>query len=327
MSTESSLEIIDKQLVKNGIIFSIIGVTGNSLVFYILTRPKFLKESIFRLFIISEIAATVLLISSMVYGVLTFLKLDVPPTFCKIFLFLTYIFYGFYPWVSVLNSLDRLLTLKYPKNFKFLKTFKTQVLTAISIFCMFMIFNIPRIVYGARTNRTLCAINDDQAGFYVNLINLVISDIIPFFIMICSTFLIFHYLITQKKKLQENVSNFRREKQFIKSVLAMDLWFLICYSPFCIMQLLRFTVQFDNSARFNLLNDITVILATIEVSCNFFVYLLCNRLFRCYFLSIIGCGRYANDKSRNTTNARGSINIMKPVSSNLSVQNIDLSQL
>ena len=326
MSSENNLEIIDKQLVKiSGIVLAIIGVTGNSLVFYILTRPKFLKESIFRFFIISEIAASLLLIMACVYGIPTLFKLDVPPIFCKIFLFFMYILYDFYPWVSVMNSIDRFLNLKYTTNFKLFKKFKIQALIAISIFFMLMIFNIPRIVYGTKSNVSLCAINNNLAGFYMNLFNLIISDIIPFFIMICSTFLIFHYLITQKKKLQENVANFRREKQFIQSVLAMDLWFLICYSPFCFLQLYRFSVQFDDSASLNqLLNDITIVLATIEVSCNFFVYFLCNKLFRSYFLSMIGCSR--NTKSKDSSNGKGSTNIVKPAA-NLSLQNMNLFQL
>jgi hypothetical protein len=57
------LRTIDRILVQLGtVIFSLIGIVGNSLIFYILTKKKFLKESIFRYFIVSEIISCIALI-------------------------------------------------------------------------------------------------------------------------------------------------------------------------------------------------------------------------------------------------------------------------
>ena len=39
--------------------------------------------------------------------------------------------------------------------------------------------------------------------------------------MVTSTVLTTHYLVSQKKRLTQNVINYRREKEFLKSVLTM----------------------------------------------------------------------------------------------------------
>ena len=66
----------------------------------------------------------------------------------------------------------------------------------------------------------------------MSIVNVFVSIIVPFFIMILSTFLILQYLINKKRKLQQNIVNYNREKDFIKSVLTMDLFFLLFYFGF-----------------------------------------------------------------------------------------------
>ena len=318
--------LTDKYIVQVfGIGLTIIGLIGNSIVLYIFTRPKFLKESIYRYFIISEVFATVSILLFWIHVIPAGLKWNVPISYCKIFLFILYTIYDFYPWISVQNSIDRYLTLKYPSKFRIIKKFTFQILSLSTTFALVMITNIPRVLYGGTGNLTLCLINNADVGFYMNLYNLAVSNLIPFILMICSTFLIFHYMITQKRKLQKNMVNFQREKNFIKNVLIMNLWFLCCYSPFCIVQFLRFSIDFPRNDSTSFLINLTIILSFVDITCNFFVYLCCNKLFRSYFFLIIGC-RNVFQKSKNT-NGRGSTNIIKTVKSDLSVQNINLSQL
>ena len=155
-----------------------------------------------------------------------------------------------------------------------------------------MLINVPNFIFDELSNVTLCSINDVEIGFYVYLANLIISTIIPFFIMFLSTCIILHCLITQRRRLQRNNTNYRREKDFAKSVLSMDLWFLICYTPYCIFCFLRYTQVYNdvnNDDLWRLAFNSTAILAIVETSCNFFIYYFCNALFKEYFLSMICC--------------------------------------
>ena len=273
------------------IVLSIIGIIGNSLVFYILTRPAFIKVPMFRYFIVSNVIGISSLFILWMHEIPIWFNLSVPDVFCKIFLYTMYTAYNFHPWVGVLNSIDRLLALKYQNEFTLIHKFKFQALVVISILVVLMTVNVPFIFYAEVANITQCTVTNIQAGFYINLASLIISILIPFSIMISTTFLIFHFMVTQKKKLNENAQNFEREKGFIKSVLTMDVWFLICYTPLSVMCFLQFTLNINNinPNLWQLLYQISYVMCIIEATFNFFVYFFCNKLFRSYFLSMLAC--------------------------------------
>ena len=66
----------------------------------------------------------------------------------------------------------------------------------------------------------------------MSIVNVFVAIILPFFIMMLSSFLTLQYFITKKRTLQQNLVNYNREKDFIKSVLTMDLFFLLFYFGF-----------------------------------------------------------------------------------------------
>jgi hypothetical protein len=126
------------------ILFTIVGILGNLVVFYILTRPKFLKETIFRYFIASEIVGSLNLIFSWLLILPILLKWDAPVAYCKISYYLLYFTYSTYPWISVVNSIDRYLSIKYLSKFQFRKETKYQILILL-IVSFFFFFSTHHI--------------------------------------------------------------------------------------------------------------------------------------------------------------------------------------
>jgi hypothetical protein len=268
---------------------SIFGLVGNSFVIYILTRPKFLKESMFRYFLVSNLTCVLNISLVIMYGISQFnLKLNKSLLFCQVYTYLVYFAYSFYAWVSVVNSIDRVISIKYPR-FKCFKKFKYQKLIISITAITLLLINIPRAIYVQTSNQVFCAIQDIQTGFIINIINLIVSNVLPFLIMLLSTILLLHYLVTQKSKLRQNIVNYKREKEFVKNVLVMDVWFIVLYSPYCIMGFLLFTLDFSkiDSEMWQTGFTIAILLGYFETTCNFFVYFFCNKLFRNYFLSIL----------------------------------------
>ena len=160
----------------------------------------------------------------------------------------------------------------------------------------------------SNTSSFLCIIDEKLVALYITGTNFVLSNIIPFCIMLSSTSLITHYLITQKSKLRQNVNNYKREKDFIKSTLTMvklsyieiliywifwlnfqDIWFIICFWPLTIMDLIQYLIdsKITSSVTWQILQNIFVMLSFVYTSCNFFVMLICNKIFRNQFKSII----------------------------------------
>jgi hypothetical protein len=268
---------------------TVFGIIGNSLVFYVLTRPKFIKESIFRYFLVSEIAASSTIVLLWMYYMPIILNLSISTDYCKIFTWLLYVAYNFYPWMNVLNSIDRLITLKYRYRFKYMKKFKYQILAIMAVLFAIIFTSLPTLINIKKSNETWCIVDDIQVGLYIYLSNMLISNLIPFFLLALSTCLIVHYLKTQKRRLQLNVKNYKREKDYIKTLFAMDICFFICYSPLCVMQFLMFVFEIDylKNDTLNFVFDLTIALAMVQNSCNFLVYFSSNKLFKRYFISMI----------------------------------------
>ena len=138
-----------------------------------------------------------------------------------------------------------------------------------------MIINIPHVLVDDTSNLIMCSISDIEKGFYIYLSNLIISSLLPSSIMIFCTCFTVHYLVTKKRRTNQTIPNYNREIQFVKSVLTMDLWFFICYTPFCIITFLHYTRVYEivnNEDLWKLLFDSCVILSSIETSFNFFIY-------------------------------------------------------
>jgi hypothetical protein len=112
--------------------------------------------------------------------------------------------------------------------------------------------------------------------------------------MLSSTISILHHFVTKKMRMRQDRINYNREREFVKSVLTMDLWFIVCYSPLCIMDLLQYIVSKDVMFNdyWNIFHDISVLLAMINTSLNFFVLLACNKLFKNEFSTIVCRGHF-----------------------------------
>jgi len=213
--------------------------------------------------------------------------------FCQIYTTAVYLVYDYYPWVSVLNSVDRLINLKYPTSFKCLKKFKYQVLMLTIIFIIMILIETPRfiLVRYSFDDAFPCQINNTEIGFYMNLNHFFISNFIPFCIMLVSSSSIIHYFRTKRSRLMQNLQNYKKEKDFIKNIIFMDVWIIMLYTPLSIMRFIiyLFGVNSIDPNIWRLIFDVAVLLTIMETSCNFFIYYFCNKRFKKYFLSMFQC--------------------------------------
>ena len=273
-------------------VLTIIAFFGNSISLYILTRPKFIKVAMFRYFIFIIIFASLSLVLIWLQFIPLLLNWNPPVEYCKIFIYFVYIGYNFYPWIHVLNSFDRLLFIKFLNRFKRFRTKKFQFIALIVIFTVFCLTNVSYILFETSSNQTVCTLIDRSLGFYISLGNLLISDLIPFCLIVLSTSINFQHMMMNKNLTTILAKRkYRREKWFLKSVLSMDVWFLLGYLPYSLLTFLTYANVFDEENQFwPFSHDLSILIVILETSCNFFVLLICNRLFRIYFKNmIIGC--------------------------------------
>jgi hypothetical protein len=268
------------------IIFTIIAIFGNTISIYIFTRKKFLKESIFRYFLVSEITCSIGLIFLWIFNIGNYPS-DLA---CKLFTWFLYSTYDYIPWISVLNSIDLLVTSKYPFNFKFIKKFKYQALMLSTVLIMIIVINIPRYLLDIKTENNSCKLPTKMIGFTIYSVDLIISTIIPFSIIFLCSSQIIKVLSSQNTALTLiNIRRQNKQKDLTRSVLGMYLWFFICYTPFSIINLLYFIFDFKliEYNVWRIFAHISIFLVCVRTCCNFFAYLRFNRIFRDYFLSIL----------------------------------------
>ena len=96
-----------------------------------------------------------------------------------------------------------------------------------------------------------------------------------------------YHLIRQKKRFERIKSSFSKERKLVKTLISIDSFFLICYLPFSINQLIH-----DISPN-DFLSDyfyyVTDILTYIYSASNIFIFLASNQKFRSYFISLFCC--------------------------------------
>ena len=118
--------VADHYIGLSSIPISIVGFVFNSLVFYILSRPKFLKETMFRYFIVNETLDSLVLL----IGLTTSIKYIFSVTkwtgdiSCKLIEYIAEIILMLYPLLITLISIDRFIAIKYKDSFEFRKTVK-----------------------------------------------------------------------------------------------------------------------------------------------------------------------------------------------------------
>ncbi len=137
----------------------------------------------------------------------------------------------------------------------------------------------------------LCINRNNLTALYVISTRLFAFSFTPFLMMVLSTILISNHLINHKRKLQQNLVNYKREVEFIKSTLSMDLYFIISGSPLGILDFLQYVLndKTKNSDVWSISRNIAIVLAYLDICCHFFVLILFNKLFRNKFKSIICC--------------------------------------
>jgi hypothetical protein len=128
-------------------LLTIIGTIGNIITFYILTRKKFIQEPIYRYFIINSIISLIAIMFIWIQALPVLFEWRVDDTYCKIFMYLSTIGHDLFPWVIAINSIDRLLSFKYPQKFLFRKKFQYQALIISSIILILMLVNITQIIF------------------------------------------------------------------------------------------------------------------------------------------------------------------------------------
>ena len=144
-------------------------------------------------------------------------------------------------------------------------------------------------------NQTVCTETNALIGLNIDLLNFLITAILPFFIMIFCSISIAYKFMKKKESINNDKTKLKKEIQLAKTMISMDIFFLVCNLPFCIQQLIIDCFELDNKLlEYGILVfDVTNSIIYIHNSCSFFVYLAFNKMFRNHFLKMIRTSKNA----------------------------------
>ena len=200
---------------------------------------------------------------------------------CKVVSYLTYAIIPISPWIMNYISFSHLSSLKYPNKFKFRNAQKSKWLTIGMIIILSFGIYLPVVfVYELFENKETCFFINTNAELIVSYVNLLISTILPFIIMITSSILIISFIMESRNRLNQIVRNrMKKDVHFAITSIIINFVFLACYLPITIYDLFP---HFELGFVYYNLNNLMYINCAIQI----FLQLSVNVFFRKEFLKI-----------------------------------------
>jgi hypothetical protein len=200
-------------------------------------------------------------------------------------------------WIQVIITFDRFRLIFLNKKFNFMEKIRNIRLMMFGVFFLLLLINSGHLAYYlsinnqndmlSETNQT--SVSCTATPILLNItdvMNVILRSYLPFLIMLACNILLTRELIRSKKKMLKSDS-FRREYNFTFTVIGMNIFFFILYTPWSVYYILN---RIYNSStpnlsqviieRINLLRSISFSFAYLNNASVFVVNAIFNKLFR-----------------------------------------------
>lgn len=212
---------------------------------------------------------------------------------CVLLVLMVFVPPGISAWLEATISIDRLLYLIKPMRcFLLLKRRSIQTIILIVIIIQNIIIYLPLVSnykignessIDALTNSRLCKMRSESVQAAITWIDLLNFSILPFLIMLGSSFFSIRSLYNSRKSLFVNhsMSQSRRrdskDRHFAVSSLLLNLIFIVFNLPITVINIVQIYIRNDITA---LVFSIALHMFFIKFALPFFVYLLVNSNFK-----------------------------------------------
>ena len=278
------------------------GLISNIISFIIYKRKVFSKQSIgtyLSWLSVSNLIAILTILQNL------FVKFEWTKTliYCKFYVYLHYINIQYCSWILVINSFDHLLsvTMAFKYKIKLLQEKCYQITILLFVLLILFLINIPLLLNSFYDAATFECDLYEKYNYLIAILDMLVCTLIPFVLMTISTTIIIIRLFQWKNdthsiRTQNESRRNVRKTQFARTVIGINLLFLICNLPISIILII---INYKNLNDSNLKPSIDeqLLAAKLELSYKVFhmlmyshnaspliIYLICNKLFRKEFL-------------------------------------------
>ena len=281
-----------------------VGIIGNVISFVVLTRAKQQgTTNIYLRFLL--ISDTLLLLTAALtqwlIGLVNFNIRSVSSAMCKFHTSITYFAFHFQAWVLVNLTIERYSAIVHPMKFRMRFT-TSKALFGLGVIVVILAL-IDMQVYWTQDlieiqGQMICTGVERSRNFLDYgwpIIDVLLTSIGPFIIMLVLTILIYRALHAARKlhEVQLQVNSPIKFAAMTKLLFALCIIFLLTTQPLCIYQKIMpnpLDVQDKHElARIYLIQTITHIIYFINGTFNFALYCVSSKKFRQDFLAVLGC--------------------------------------
>lgn len=298
------------------IIFAIItGLIGNILQFRIYSKKSLKKYSFtfyFRITSIVDLFITLHLIKLYLDVQFNYRLYEQSNFLCK---FVTYSIYAagaISAWTLVAMSLDRLVTIVFPRKFLFLFKKNYQVIILVLIFALngayysflFVDLNILNANLTIYENKSTilryCNLNEHMKMHWLDLAN---AAVVPFTLMIMINIIILRYIFKSRKKINicPNARLSRRDRKFSITSISLNLIFLLLNAPTNIYSIVHEYQKIDVHLH-KLLDTTFLLMFYSNYALNFYLQILVNSILRNEIVKMLSPNR--TSQSTGNSNLR-----------------------
>ena len=288
-----SIEVVHLAFISTvTVVFIAIGVFGNLISIAIFKSKEFKKlPEMFYL-----IACCIMNIITILYLPIMFLSpiWIMTSITCKLYPGAFNVIIKVQAWIIALGSFDRMITTLKPHSFKWKDNLKFRIIAIVTILVIIGIESFPVVYYldplKTPNNITSCtypaALNLPWIIYYYKYEYLLFRVILPFLVMIISSVIITWKMCRMKNQLRSNRPNNQKEKNLFKSLLALDLFFILFRVP-----MLVYVIISNNSQTFfnSLIYAAVLAIGLISNVFFFLIMIIINKLYRKIFREILSC--------------------------------------
>jgi hypothetical protein len=226
------------------------------------------------------------------------------PFICKFFFYLLFSIGPVSPWLLVMVSLDRMLKVKRPTGFAFLKKRSFQLIYCAAVIVLNFAYYVPQAIFKnitifneteADTNMSVITeycYNSDENEI-VGWMDLLNSTVLPFTFMILFSSLTIIFLVKSRRralKQKERVLS-PRDIKFSVTSIAFNVAFLVLNIPIVVLNIIW---RYMDDAEFEFYNTVFSLFFYINFGMLFYINFFFNSIFRDEVFAILGKKKLKN---------------------------------
>lgn len=215
---------------------------------------------------------------------------------CSFFYYTSRVTTSLSSWLNVMVAFDRMVFILFPFKYSFMRNKKLLLVIILVMFLILFLLNSPNLylyvavtsTYSNATNKTLitktCGPPKDLV-VVVDSIRIFTRAVIPFILVILINTLLIYKVIKTKAKYKKT-SAAKKEYNFIRSIVALSVFFIVSLAPFVItLTVLNIMSQLNQITTkayliVYLTYGLSILLSSYNYCFGFFVNLIFNSLFR-----------------------------------------------